>query len=539
MTPGRRPMTAKINKVPLSASGEPRPVSAPGSRVVRHVTTAGAEQQQDPEPQAKEPAAPQAPLQPVPPPALKPTAPLEPPTTPRRIRVTPIQVTAVDVPQGPRHPAGEDPAFAVLNNLMIEVEGNDRELARMNHLKKENACLTALLEEYQQRFEEGTRLLQEHYEEEVLHLVKTYRAINRARKQKRKEEDQQRSGEHNRNRLQMSRKTAANRLWAMDVEEEAEDKQYNASVLDTSPFRSAYGWSVAASNTKREPVIHVGEDGSVDPEKLLPAQLHRHTCREDEFKTMFVYQVLPDAVKAVLVCLPDDISFDFQAWCLKNSVTLPVLEVTDVGDPCPDFIAHGADVRTDLPLFWLWRDGEVVTEKTDITSYWASNFTGTLLASSCHIELMLQEMGVSIGHQALGRAIPPMFVTNAKLNDHGVFTDRQLVVWMTPVPRAQAELLKSLRGVSSLVCPPLHIGNPAELGIESLDKPELGEALPIGIGEVPVFWPSCYGTVVWTLSELRSRVTAAVTNAPGYEFVTDLKVDDPAFKCRDADLAPM
>ena len=35
---------------------------------------------------------------------------------------------------------------------------------------------------------------------------------------------------------------------------------------------------------------------------------------------------------------------------------------------------------------------------------------------------------------------------------------------------------------------PIHIGDPSALGIADITKPDVGEAVPIHEGEVPVFW---------------------------------------------------
>ena len=35
---------------------------------------------------------------------------------------------------------------------------------------------------------------------------------------------------------------------------------------------------------------------------------------------------------------------------------------------------------------------------------------------------------------------------------------------------------------------PVHVGDPAELGIADLDAPDFGEAVEVRPGEVPVFW---------------------------------------------------
>ena len=47
---------------------------------------------------------------------------------------------------------------------------------------------------------------------------------------------------------------------------------------------------------------------------------------------------------------------------------VPLLDVTDAGDP-RTVLAPGADLRTDLPAYRVWRYGELVEERTEVTDH--------------------------------------------------------------------------------------------------------------------------------------------------------------------------
>ncbi|MFM7568414.1 MAG: hypothetical protein ACKO8O_06910, partial [Betaproteobacteria bacterium] len=51
-------------------------------------------------------------------------------------------------------------------------------------------------------------------------------------------------------------------------------------------------------------------------------------------------------VQCNLVILPRPYAFDFLLYCQRNPRACPVLEVTDPGNPEPQRIAPGADLRT-------------------------------------------------------------------------------------------------------------------------------------------------------------------------------------------------
>ena len=66
---------------------------------------------------------------------------------------------------------------------------------------------------------------------------------------------------------------------------------------------------------------------------------------------------------------------------------------------------------------------------------------------------------------------------------------------------------------------PLHIGDPAEIGIKDVMKPDYGDAVDIYPGEVPVFWP-CGVTPQAAIENAKPPLV--VTHSPGHMFITDI-----------------
>src|SRR5881409_1260012 len=75
-------------------------------------------------------------------------------------------------------------------------------------------------------------------------------------------------------------------------------------------------------------------------------------------------------VQANLVVVPKDLAFDFLLFCQRNPKPCPLLDVTEPGNPEPRLVAPGADLRTDLPRYRVFQNGELVDEPTDLNPHW-------------------------------------------------------------------------------------------------------------------------------------------------------------------------
>jgi uncharacterized protein YcsI (UPF0317 family) len=83
----------------------------------------------------------------------------------------------------------------------------------------------------------------------------------------------------------------------------------------------------------------------------------------------------PGATQANLVALPEADAFDFLRFCVANPKPCPVLDVSDPGSPEPARIAPGADLRTDVPRYRVFREGSWST------SPWMSATSGATTSS--------------------------------------------------------------------------------------------------------------------------------------------------------------
>src|SRR5262249_62167122 len=87
-------------------------------------------------------------------------------------------------------------------------------------------------------------------------------------------------------------------------------------------------------------------------------------------------------VQANLVVVPRDLAFDFLLFCQRNPKPCPLLEVIEAGQSEPKATAPGADVRTDLPRYRVYRHGELTDEPTDLRPLWRDDLVTFLIGCS-------------------------------------------------------------------------------------------------------------------------------------------------------------
>ncbi|QYJ15403.1 Putative hydro-lyase [Rubrobacter xylanophilus DSM 9941] len=225
----------------------------------------------------------------------------------------------------------------------------------------------------------------------------------------------------------------------------------------------------------------------------------------------------PGHAQANLVVLPEEHALDFFRFCIRNPKPCPLLEVTEAGSPVPRTLAPEADLRTDVPKYRVYEVGELVDEPAEIRDYWRGDLVCFLLGCSFTFEAALLAAGLRLAHLDQGRNVP-MYVTNRECVPSGPFRG-PLVVSMRPyrpeeVPRAVSITARypMMHGA------PVWVGDPEALGIRDLDRPDFGDAISIGEGEIPVFW-AC--GVTPQAAALEAGLPLVITHSPGHMFITD------------------
>lgn len=220
-----------------------------------------------------------------------------------------------------------------------------------------------------------------------------------------------------------------------------------------------------------------------------------------------------------LLILPREQAYDFLLFTQRNPKSCPILEVGDVGSRLVKKMAHGADIATDIPRYRVWENGELTGEYTDISRFWREDFVYFLIGCSFSFEGELLAAGVPVRHIEEGKNVP-MYLTNIDCEEAGIFHGK-LVVSMRPMPADQVIRAVSITASMPRVHgAPIHIGDPAKIGIADISRPDFGEAVTIREGEIPVFW--CCGVTPQSVV-MSAKPPIAISHAPGHMFITDVK----------------
>ena len=223
--------------------------------------------------------------------------------------------------------------------------------------------------------------------------------------------------------------------------------------------------------------------------------------------------------QANLCILPKKYAYDFLLFASRNPTSCPILEVLDEGSRYTKYMADHADIATDIPKYRIYRNGELAEEVTDISAYWQEDFVSFLIGCSFSFEGELLDAEVPIRHIEQGRNVP-MFLTDIPCEPAGIFHGN-MVVSMRPIPYKQViRAVTATAAMPKVHGAPVHIGDPAQIGIADVRKPDFGDSVEIHDGDVPVFWPC---GVTPQAAIMAAKPELAITHAPGHMFLTDVR----------------
>jgi uncharacterized protein YcsI (UPF0317 family) len=265
---------------------------------------------------------------------------------------------------------------------------------------------------------------------------------------------------------------------------------------------------------RRRAGADAGRAGAVYAE---PAAL-RHAVRTGRFRGQTAGQA-PGFVQGNLAILPRDFAADFLRFCQLNPKPCPVIGIGEPGDPALPRLGRDIDIRTDMPGYCVFRDGELAEEAADILGHWRGDLVAFVLGCSFSFEAALTDGGLRVRHIDEGKNVA-MYRTSIPNAPAGPFGGT-LVVSMRPfTPKDAIRAIQITSRFPNVHGAPVHFGDPAAIGIADVARPDFGDAVEIKPGEVPVFW-ACGVTPQQAIRAARPPL--AITHQPGAMLVTDLR----------------
>ena len=218
-----------------------------------------------------------------------------------------------------------------------------------------------------------------------------------------------------------------------------------------------------------------------------------------------------------VVILCEAHALDFFRYCHRNPKPCPLIDVSDTGDPLMHALGGDIDIRTDVPYYNVYRDGLLEAQGPDIRNLWRPDFVAFALGCSFTFEHALMSQGIAMRHIEADRTVS-VFRTSIETVPAGRFSGA-MVVSMRPIKQAQVDnVMRTCARFPHAHGAPIHAGDPADIGIADIARPDWGDAVEIRADEVPVFW-ACGVTPQNALLEAQPEI--CITHTPGRMLLTE------------------
>ena len=229
-------------------------------------------------------------------------------------------------------------------------------------------------------------------------------------------------------------------------------------------------------------------------------------------------------VQCNMVILPSDWAADFHQFCRLNPKPCPLIAVSEPGDYRLPAVGEDIDIRRDIPAYRFFERGVLKNEINDISHLWHDDLVVFLIGCSFSFEEALLADGLEVRNVSEGVNVP-MYKTHIDCESAGSFSGK-MVVSMRPFTEKDMPRVRQICSrFPSVHGEPIHYGNACEIGIQSIEKPDYGDAVTIKPNESPAFW-ACGVTPQVALEN--AKPPFCITHSPGCMLVTDMQNRDLA-----------
>ncbi len=230
----------------------------------------------------------------------------------------------------------------------------------------------------------------------------------------------------------------------------------------------------------------------------------------------------PGYLQCNLAVLPLQHAEVFEAYCRANPAVCPIVAVSAPGDPRLPRLGEDLDVRTDLPSYTVFRDGEPAGTTDNATGLWRDDLVAFAFGCSFSFEDALRTEGVALRYLDRGDR-EAIYLSSIQTEPVDSFA-APLIVSMRPLQPADAiKAIAATARYPEVHGAPVHIGKPEMIGVD-LDEPydTIGRTCILD-DELPVFW-AC--GVTPQLAIAHAKPDFAITHTSAHMLVTDLRLAD-------------
>ncbi len=253
---------------------------------------------------------------------------------------------------------------------------------------------------------------------------------------------------------------------------------------------------------------------------MSPAEF-RSLVRRGEW-TKHVIKACIGFTRFNLAVVPKELAFEFLLFSQRNPQACAVTDATEPGDPHPKLLAPEADLRTDLPRYRVYEDGELIDEPTDVTKYWRDDLVAFLIGAIPNIYWLLQN--ASVRYRLIGD-----FTTNIPTIPTRRFHGSMVV--SATLFKSSYDAVRAIQISSRLPAghgAPVHIGDPAIIGIGDLYHPDIFHPVPVApqeTGEIALYW-GC-GVTPQSVA-IEAKIPFMITHKPGHLLISDRRAEELA-----------
>jgi len=230
-----------------------------------------------------------------------------------------------------------------------------------------------------------------------------------------------------------------------------------------------------------------------------------------------------------LAVLPSTLAGAFEDWCRANPKVCPLVALGAPGDPHLPALGEDIDLRTDLPGYTIFRDGQLDRHATDVSDLWRDDLVAFAFGCSFSFEDVLVREGVALRYLDRGER-EAIYLTDLQTEAAGPFGG-PIIASMRPLQPADAIRAVEVTAQYPLAHgAPVHIGLPAQIGVDLAAPLETLGSTSVADDELPLFW-ACGVTPQRAIQQAAPDL--CITHRSAHMLITDvtmasLKGQEPA-----------